>query len=224
MNGCKVISRLHDSSICTGHCSMSWQRGGSANVLTSANKHVIASVAHNLWHCHWRWMWTVETWMCLQLVALGKKKLSLNFNDHLFNFICDNYVLNAAIQMMQETKIKKTIRTNLERQNLFLHWRKTNCFDVLVDSWCGLFSYTRLWFAMKRAAFWVCVCINLFVLHSSLGFVTQEAVCGCGALHRLLIALNHRWLFSGPTMLHIICLHFTFCYCSLCFLCRTDVW
>lgn len=33
---------------------------------------------------------------------------------------------------------------------------------------------------------------------------------------------NHRWLFSGPTMLHIISLHFT--PFLLLFLCFTDVW
>lgn len=26
---------------------------------------------------------------------------------------------------------------------------------------------------------------SFLILHSPLGFVTQEAVCGCGALHRL---------------------------------------
>lgn len=53
------------------------------------------------------------------------------------------------------------------------------------------------------------VSIFLLILHSPLGFVTQEAVAAVVPCIDFKIAMNHRWLFSGPTMLHIISLHFT---------------
>lgn len=103
-----------------------------------------------------------------------------------------------------------------------MSWDKNSCIDVFVDSWCGLFLYTRLPFAIKRAAFWVCVCINLFVLHSPLGFVTQEAVCGCGALHRLLIALiTEGYLValqcctSSAYISFYVVVHFAFCVAQM---------